>query len=39
MKTIFEKDSFSEVFERLDRLTSQSQAQWGSMNVAQMLAH
>ncbi|MEG0380215.1 MAG: DUF1569 domain-containing protein [Kurthia sp.] len=39
MKTIFEKDSFSEVFERLDRLTPQSQAQWGSMNVAQMLAH
>ena len=39
MKTIFEKDGFSEVLERLDRLSPQSQAKWGSMNVAQMLAH
>lgn len=39
MKNIFDLAITSEVIERANKLTSESQAQWGKMNVAQMLAH
>ncbi|MFB9275527.1 DUF1569 domain-containing protein [Cohnella cellulosilytica] len=39
MKSIFDRDHTTEILERIDRLTPQSQPQWGKMNAAQMLAH
>ena len=39
MKSIFEPDAYNEVLERLDLLNSETKAQWGQMNVAQMLSH
>jgi hypothetical protein len=39
MKNLFDKDIYSEVIQRMDILSPQSQRQWGKMNVAQMLAH
>ncbi|MEO8771495.1 MAG: DUF1569 domain-containing protein [Ferruginibacter sp.] len=39
MKNLFEKNTFDEITERLEKLSSASTAQWGKMNVAQMLAH
>ncbi len=39
MKSIFESEGKSEIELRLNKLTNQTQAQWGKMNVAQMLAH
>jgi hypothetical protein len=31
--------SKQEIIDRINKLTSQTQAQWGKMNVSQMLAH
>ena len=39
MKSLFEKDSFNEIMQRLNRLSPQSKRQWGKMEVAQMMAH
>lgn len=39
MKTFFDPAAQKELRERLNKLTPQTQAQWGKMNVAQMLAH
>ena len=39
MKNIFEVAVYNEITERVNRLSSNSSAQWGKMNVAQMLAH
>lgn len=39
MKSLFEKEAQNEVLQRLEKLSPQSQAQWGKMNVAQMFAH
>lgn len=39
MKNLFDKNTYEEVTNRLNSLSSQSQRQWGKMNVAQMLAH
>ena len=39
MKSIFDPGTAEEVCSRIDRLTPQSQRQWGKMDVAQMLAH
>ncbi len=39
IKDIFEKEVANEMIDRINRLQSQSQAQWGKMNVGQMLAH
>ena len=36
---IFSKPVADEVIDRVNRLTPQTPAQWGKMNVAQMLAH
>lgn len=39
LKNIFDKEVTDEVVERINKLTPESQPQWGKMNVAQMLAH
>jgi hypothetical protein len=39
MKNLFDKDAYNEVTERLNKLTAQTQHQWGKMDVAQMMAH
>ena len=39
MKNIFVAEVSKEVEERINKLTPQTQAQWGEMDVAQMLAH
>ncbi len=37
--SIFAPDTFSEITERINKLSPSSQAKWGKMNVAQMLGH
>ena len=39
MKSIFNPDNNKEIIDRINRLSSGSTAQWGKMNVSQMLAH
>tara|TARA_R110000850_G_scaffold16697_6_gene51852 strand:+ start:43779 stop:44228 length:450 start_codon:yes stop_codon:yes gene_type:complete len=39
MKSLFNEEAYAEITSRLDTLSPQSQAQWGKMDVAQMLAH
>lgn len=39
MKSIFEQAAHKEILSRLDSLTEKSQAQWGTMNVTQMMVH
>ena len=39
MKSIFNPNDNKEIIDRINRLTSGSTAQWGKMNVSQMLAH
>lgn len=39
MKTIFTHMHTAEVLNRIDKLSPNSQPQWGKMHVAQMLAH
>ena len=39
MKNLFDKEVYTEIRQRLDRLQQDSAAQWGKMNVSQMLAH
>lgn len=39
MKSVFESAAQKEIIDRLNKLTPQTKAQWGKMNVAQMLAH
>ena len=39
MKNIFQQEDVQEVIARIDQLTPQSQRLWGTMDVAQMLAH
>ena len=39
MKNLFDKDTYTEIIQRINTLTPQSQRQWGKMNVDQMLAH
>jgi len=39
IKDLFDPGVKKEILDRVNRLTSQSQPQWGKMNVAQMLAH
>ena len=38
-KSLFDKQVKDEILQRLETLSANSQAQWGKMNVAQMLAH
>ena len=39
MQNLFNNTTYNEVIDRLNALSPQSTAQWGKMNVAQMLAH
>ncbi len=39
VKSIFDKDAHTQILERINKLTPQSQALWGKMNVSQMLKH
>jgi hypothetical protein len=39
MKNLFDRDSTNEIISRIDKLQPNTPAQWGKMNVAQMLAH
>ncbi len=39
MKSLFEKPVYEEIITRVNSLSTQSERQWGKMNVAQMLAH
>jgi len=39
MKNIFNQMHSAEILKRLDKLSPNSQPQWGKMDVAQMLAH
>jgi Protein of unknown function (DUF1569) len=39
LPNIFEKNVTDEVVQRINQLNSSTQANWGKMNVAQMLAH
>ena len=39
MKTIFDTEAKNEILLRIEKLTPDSQGQWGKMNVSQMLAH
>jgi len=39
MKNLFNAADTADTIERINKLTPETQAQWGKMNVAQMLAH
>ncbi len=39
MKTIFDKATMDELINRISTLSENSEAQWGKMNVSQMLKH
>lgn len=39
MKNIFEQSTTDDLITRINNLSNSSQANWGKMNVAQMLAH
>ncbi|MBS1752508.1 MAG: DUF1569 domain-containing protein [Ferruginibacter sp.] len=39
MKNLFDKETYTEIINRISKLTPQSQRQWGKMTVSQMLAH
>ena len=39
VKNLFESLVKEDILNRINKLTAQSQAQWGKMNVGQMLAH
>jgi hypothetical protein len=39
MDSLFNKETTRKFFERINKLTPHSQAQWGKMNVGQMLTH
>lgn len=39
MQSLYQKEAYEEVLQRMNRLHQYSQAKWGKMNVGQMLAH
>jgi hypothetical protein len=39
MYNLFESTTATEIISRIEKLQPTSEAQWGKMNVAQMLAH
>ena len=39
MKNLLENDAYEEITTRVHKLSPESSAQWGKMNVAQMMAH
>ena len=39
MQNLFDTDTYTEMVTRLNNLSPENKAEWGKMNVAQMLAH
>lgn len=39
MKNLFDKDTYKEITDRINKLTPQTERKWGKMDVAQMMAH
>lgn len=39
MKSLFTTEAYNEILNRIESLDGDKQAQWGKMNVSQMLAH
>lgn len=39
MKNLFNNTNVSEILQRIEKLSPNTKAQWGKMNVAQMMAH
>ncbi len=39
MKSLFDKSNSQEIIDRINKLKPDTKAEWGKMNVAQMLAH
>ena len=39
MKNLFQKESFNEIIDRINKLSSETKCNWGKMTVDQMLAH
>ena len=39
MNSLFSSEATSQLIQRIEQLTTESQAKWGKMNVGQMLAH
>lgn len=39
VKNLFDAEAFSEILKRMEKLTPETQRQWGKMDVSQMLAH
>lgn len=39
MKNLFHQEAAQEILQRIEKLTPESQALWGKMDVAQMLTH
>lgn len=39
MKSIFDEETYKESLARINKLTADTQPQWGKMNAAQMLSH
>lgn len=39
MNTLFDQSNCAEIVERINRLTPESKAKWGKMNVGQMICH
>lgn len=39
MRSVFEESNYKELTARIEKISSHSEAQWGSMSVAQMLHH
>lgn len=39
MHSLFDKTIYTNIVDRINNLSAESKAQWGKMNVAQMLAH
>jgi len=39
MKSLFDNNAYQEIKQRIDKLSPQSQRQWGKMEVSQMMAH
>lgn len=39
MKSLFDTEAHQEILDRIDRLNANTSAQWGKMNIGQMLTH
>jgi len=39
MKNLYHQETYEDCLDRINKLTSDTQPQWGKMNTAQMMAH